>query len=324
MPANTPRRGLPYPLDSEPPDGPAQIGALALALDRDAEYDQGALSARPVSTPASPGVAGRLYLASPENVLYLDRGTSWLTLNPALVADGPAGTATLRSLGPGAQQAAAGSDPRLSDQRTPRDASVTLTKIASPLRPSQGASNTVETLRAIGGAAGQVVAGTDARMVNQRTPLDGSVTAAKIASDAVGLDKLAPLPRCVVSGSGVFADGLEANMSYQSESIDTHGMFSAASPSVVTTQHLGLWRLNGYISWAGNAAGARQLALVLNGFSFRFSSAAPISAGFVTAHEVSGLYYLGPGVTFGLRATQASTGVNLSANWTLSAVLLGP
>ena len=45
--------------------------------------------------------------------------------------DGSAATPTLRSLGSGPQQAAAGNDPRLSDQRTPLDNSVTGAKVAN-------------------------------------------------------------------------------------------------------------------------------------------------------------------------------------------------
>lgn len=48
----------------------------------------------------------------------------------ALASDAAAGTASRRTLGTGATQAAAGNDARLSDQRTPSDNSVTSAKIA--------------------------------------------------------------------------------------------------------------------------------------------------------------------------------------------------
>jgi hypothetical protein len=54
-----------------------------------------------------------------------------LTLFGPDVRDGAAGTATLRSLGTSATQAAAGNDPRLSDARTPSDSSVTAAKFAA-------------------------------------------------------------------------------------------------------------------------------------------------------------------------------------------------
>jgi hypothetical protein len=49
----------------------------------------------------------------------------------ATLMDGSAATPTLRSLGSGPLQAAAGNDPRLSDQRTPLDNSVTGAKVAN-------------------------------------------------------------------------------------------------------------------------------------------------------------------------------------------------
>ena len=49
----------------------------------------------------------------------------------ATLMDGSAATPTLRSLGSGPQQAAAGDDPRLSNQRTPLDNSVTGAKVAN-------------------------------------------------------------------------------------------------------------------------------------------------------------------------------------------------
>ncbi len=54
-----------------------------------------------------------------------------LTGAVTLPGDGAAGTATKRSLGTGATQAAAGNDSRLSDTRTPTDGSVTNAKLAA-------------------------------------------------------------------------------------------------------------------------------------------------------------------------------------------------
>lgn len=52
----------------------------------------------------------------------------------ALASDAAAGTASRRTLGTGATQAAAGNDARLSDTRTPTDATVTEAKLASALK----------------------------------------------------------------------------------------------------------------------------------------------------------------------------------------------
>jgi hypothetical protein len=51
----------------------------------------------------------------------------------ALASDAAAGVASRRTLGTGATQAAAGNDPRFSDQRVPTDGSVTSTKLSSSL-----------------------------------------------------------------------------------------------------------------------------------------------------------------------------------------------
>lgn len=53
------------------------------------------------------------------------------TLTFSVAADGAANVATLRTLGTGAAQAAAGNDTRLSDTRTPTDGSVTNAKVSS-------------------------------------------------------------------------------------------------------------------------------------------------------------------------------------------------
>ena len=161
MPA-TPRWGLRYPAGSDPADAPTAIGNLAADLDGVAFDDQGPVASRPTSTPGSPGKKGRYYFATDEGVLYRDTGTSWVGINAAGAADGPAAIPTLRSLGTGALQAAAGNDPRLSDQRTPLDGSVTGAKVAAALKPSGGAGAATEALRALGTAAGTAAAGSHA------------------------------------------------------------------------------------------------------------------------------------------------------------------
>lgn len=62
----------------------------------------------------------------PDSVLSVDGATGAVVL----AADGPAGTATKRTLGAGATQAAAGNDARLSDARVPVDGSVATAKLA--------------------------------------------------------------------------------------------------------------------------------------------------------------------------------------------------
>lgn len=84
----TPRLSLPYPEGTDIPDGPAQLSALALALDDAAVYSQGILSNRPVSTSGTPGIKGRLYYvigdSTPDNngITWLDYGTGWTSIAP--------------------------------------------------------------------------------------------------------------------------------------------------------------------------------------------------------------------------------------------------
>jgi microcystin-dependent protein len=108
MPQYTSRLSLPFPDadNSESPAGPAQIEALAAAIDDAAIYSQGILSSRPVSTSDTPGIAGRLYYvigdATPANngIMWLDFGTGWQQVNAAgtvidLLAARPAASAVL-------------------------------------------------------------------------------------------------------------------------------------------------------------------------------------------------------------------------------------
>lgn len=66
---------------------------------------QGLLSARP-----SPGKAGTFYKATDDvtGVLYYDNGTTWETVGASAPTDGSAATPSLRTLGSGSTQAAAG------------------------------------------------------------------------------------------------------------------------------------------------------------------------------------------------------------------------
>lgn len=160
MPSTT-RLQIPYPAASDPPNGPAQMQAIAEALDNAAiDLAEGTLSARPV-----PSKRGRWYYATDAQTLYRDSGSTWraVTLQDndvttariadsavtnakvaaaaaitrskldfgaglsnadiaaaaaiaesklALASDAAAGTASRRSLGSGATQAAPGNDSR--------------------------------------------------------------------------------------------------------------------------------------------------------------------------------------------------------------------
>lgn len=139
------------------------------------------------------------------------------TLSFTVPADGAAGTATLRTLGTGAAQAAAGNDARLSDTRTPTAGSVVNASVAvgaaiSSDKLADGTTNGVYTLaertklagvsndaaagtasqRTLGTGATQAAAGNDARLSDTRTPSVGSVVNASVAVGAgISADKLA-------------------------------------------------------------------------------------------------------------------------------------
>lgn len=90
----------------------------------------------------------------------------------ALASDAVAGTASRRTLGTGAQQAAAGNDARLSDQRVPTDASVTDAKVAasaaiaeSKLTLASDAAAGTASRRSLGTTSITAMAGNDARVV---------------------------------------------------------------------------------------------------------------------------------------------------------------
>jgi hypothetical protein len=97
----TAHRALPYPQGSDAPNVPADIQALATALDGAAIDSQGLFSARPAA-----GSYGKYYYAVDTDALYRDNGTTWV-------------------------QIVLGTDARLTDTRTPTDNTVTAAKIAS-------------------------------------------------------------------------------------------------------------------------------------------------------------------------------------------------
>jgi hypothetical protein len=119
--------------------------------------------------------------------------------------DGDPQAPTLRSLGTGQSQAAAGDDARLSDARVPKGAAggsltgsypaptiatgaVGLTEIADSLDDGPAS---MPTLRRLGTGANQAAAGNDSRLSDQRVPPDNAVTAAKVADGSLRLSDLA-------------------------------------------------------------------------------------------------------------------------------------
>lgn len=80
--APTPKYGLPVPGTGSPADVPADLNALALAIENIiATDDQGPIASRPVSTPGSPGKEGRYWYATDTKTLSRDFGTGWYDIN---------------------------------------------------------------------------------------------------------------------------------------------------------------------------------------------------------------------------------------------------
>lgn len=106
MAGNTTRYSLPYPTGTDAADqGDDQIKALAEAADsKFAGFSLGLLSARP-TVGGTTGPSGFIYYATDNGLFYVSDGSSWVIVNPK---DAAAGTASLRTLGTGANQAAPG------------------------------------------------------------------------------------------------------------------------------------------------------------------------------------------------------------------------
>jgi hypothetical protein len=178
---------LPRPqLADDPPDIPRDVRALANAIDP-------LLSPLSIGLSADKGPAGKVghrYIATDENnTEYVDLGAGWvvkrvLGAGAVLNADLATDSVDARVIAAGAVTTAEILDGTILAGDL-ADGIITALKVAAGLKPSAGAGAAVEALRAIGNAAGQVVEGTDARLTDQRVPTDASVTAAKMAANAI-------------------------------------------------------------------------------------------------------------------------------------------
>ena len=187
------RRGIVYPNTnrSDTADVPRDIAALVAALEVDVIYGQGTLAARPTSTAGSPGIQGRLYMATDQtpHALYYDYGTGWDPVGS--LSAGSVGTTQLAD-GSVTTIKVADANVTLAKMATDSvdaskivDGSITAAELAAALKPSGGAGAATEALRALGTGAGNAAAGNDARLSDQRVPTDGSVTAAKLAPETI-------------------------------------------------------------------------------------------------------------------------------------------
>lgn len=199
----TARLKLIAPAELDPADVPVYLENILLQLDNLVPGGVGTLAARPVSTPASPGITGQLYVVTDQPIgapaprLDIDYGTGWFTVGPAAAAGGIANNSittamiqahaiteallALNSVGTG--ELIDGSVTASKLAATIIDA----TKISNTLKPSAGAGASTEALRALGTGSGQALPGNDPSVTNTRAPIDGSVIVRSLGGTIRGL-----------------------------------------------------------------------------------------------------------------------------------------
>jgi hypothetical protein len=158
----TPRLGLPKPEETETPDGPVQIGALADALDDAALFDSGAAPPDPATTTVT------FFLRTTDDHVLVNTGSAWIDIGPSAIADGSLTNAKFaddsvnqRVLAPGSVGTGEIIDGTIATGDL-ANAIITAAKVADALKPSTGAVNATEALRALGLEAGKAAPGTHA------------------------------------------------------------------------------------------------------------------------------------------------------------------
>lgn len=168
----TTTRGFRYPVASDSPDVPRDIGNLA--ADIDGMFLTGAgTGGRPAA-----GKVGREWYDSTAGITYLDIGSAWVIK--------------------GANDLVRTGDARLSDQRTPLDGSVTWNKLYQDIKPPAGggvAGAANFAVRRLGTTGEDAAAGNDARLSDARTPLGHRAShAAGGADEFRAFDPNSPYP----------------------------------------------------------------------------------------------------------------------------------
>jgi len=119
----------------------------------------------------------------------------------AMAVDAAAATGSLRTIGTGALQAAAGNDSRLSDSRTPTAHHTTHEPGGTDAMAVDAVAAT-GSLRTIGTGALQACAGNDSRLTNSRTPTAHATTHQPGGSDPMAVDAVAATGSLRTLGTG--------------------------------------------------------------------------------------------------------------------------
>lgn len=178
----TARLALPYPALTSAADVPADMAALAAALDAVVDYRQTTAATRP----ANPGHQAVVHWSTDTHKLSFWDGTAWYEIGPANIGPDTVTSSEIAAnavgsseLADGAVDTAAILDGAVTGAKI-ADGTITAADIAAALKPSGGAGGATETLRALGATPGTAMPGD--QIVPSAQIADGSITAAKVSA----------------------------------------------------------------------------------------------------------------------------------------------
>jgi hypothetical protein len=130
-----------------------------------------------------------------------------------------------------------------------------------------------------------------------------------VAQGGTGLTQW-PGARVYNSANLGLSDNTQVILSFDSERYDTGELHSTSTnPSRLTAQQAGKYLITGHADFQANAAGLRQLQIVLNQVTSLAASSLPAVAAATTRVSVSTIYHLNAGDFVQLWAYQSSGGL---------------
>lgn len=219
--------------------------------------------------------AGVKIAAATITAANIANGTITDTQIAAANKDGAAGTASLRTLGTGAQQAVSGTDARLSDERVPTDSSVTTAKFAAAaIDPAAGTAG-ARTLGYTGNAAMPGVARLDqiaapTASVSMNSQKITGLLAGTNPTDAVNLSQAQALSGGIASIKAPVRVATSANVNLASPGTTIDGVTMANGERFLaygqsTGTQNGIYVFNGSGSAATRATDADETGEILDG-----------------------------------------------------------